>query len=117
MPDKPEWRLDGRMLSVLLPLTDSVAVAKSKIHEETGLPPGKQKLSQDVSQHSTLIISSFFFLKLEFCLVSELTEAVVFSLFRCQGLFFKDSNSLAYYNVAPGSVVQLGLKERGGRKK
>ncbi|XP_027038507.1 splicing factor 3A subunit 1-like isoform X3 [Pocillopora damicornis] len=33
------------------------------------------------------------------------------------GIFIKDSNSLAYYNVTPASVVQLQLKERGGRKK
>jgi len=34
-----------------------------------------------------------------------------------QGLFFKDSNSLAYYNIMPGTVLNLQLKERGGRKK
>ena len=34
-----------------------------------------------------------------------------------QGIFIKDSNTLAYYNVIPTSVVQLQLKERGGRKK
>ncbi|VVD00115.1 unnamed protein product [Leptidea sinapis] len=34
-----------------------------------------------------------------------------------QGLFFKDSNTLAYYNVPPGAVVNLQVKERGGRKK
>ncbi|KAJ8955651.1 hypothetical protein NQ314_006860 [Rhamnusium bicolor] len=33
------------------------------------------------------------------------------------GMFFKDSNTLAYYNITPGSVVQLQIKERGGRKK
>ncbi|KAL3277112.1 hypothetical protein HHI36_012470 [Cryptolaemus montrouzieri] len=33
------------------------------------------------------------------------------------GMFFKDSNTLAYYNIAPGSVIQLQVKERGGRKK
>ena len=40
-------------------------------------------------------------------------------MFLCvlQGIFFKDSNTLAYYNVANGSTVQLQLKERGGRKK
>ena len=37
--------------------------------------------------------------------------------FYLQGIFIKDSNSLAYYNVTPASVVQLQLKERGGRKK
>lgn len=31
--------------------------------------------------------------------------------------FFKDSISLAHYNVGPGDVVTLGLRERGGRKK
>ncbi|RMZ93061.1 Splicing factor 3A subunit [Brachionus plicatilis] len=32
-------------------------------------------------------------------------------------LFIKDQNTLAYYNMYPESVVQLHLKERGGRKK
>lgn len=31
--------------------------------------------------------------------------------------FFKDNLTLAYYNVGPGDVVSLGLRERGGRKK
>lgn len=31
--------------------------------------------------------------------------------------FFKDSVTLAHYNVGPGDVVTLSLKERGGRKK
>ncbi|CAG9137340.1 unnamed protein product [Plutella xylostella] len=34
-----------------------------------------------------------------------------------EGLFFKDTNTLAYYNVPPGAVIQLQIKERGGRKK
>ncbi|XP_077456664.1 splicing factor 3A subunit 1 [Stigmatopora argus] len=34
-----------------------------------------------------------------------------------EGIFIKDSNSLAYYNMVVGSVIHLGLKERGGRKK
>lgn len=33
------------------------------------------------------------------------------------GLFYKDQNTLAYYNIGDGSVVLLSLKERGGRKK
>ena len=51
-----------------------------RLHEETGMPPGKQKL-------------------------------------QLEALFLKDANSLAYYNVRPGSVVMLQIKERGGRKK
>ncbi|XP_022904768.1 splicing factor 3A subunit 1 [Onthophagus taurus] len=33
------------------------------------------------------------------------------------GMFFKDSNTLAYYNIVPGATIQLQIKERGGRKK
>ena len=29
----------------------------------------------------------------------------------------KDTQTLAYYNVTPGTVLVLGIKERGGRKK
>ncbi|XP_063216659.1 splicing factor 3A subunit 1 [Bacillus rossius redtenbacheri] len=80
MSEKPEWRLNGQLLGLTLPLTDTVAVIKARIHEETGMPPGKQKL-------------------------------------HWEGLFFKDSNSLAYYNIMPGTIINLQLKERGGRKK
>jgi len=31
--------------------------------------------------------------------------------------FLKDNLTLAYYNIPVGSTLQLGLKERGGRKK
>ncbi|VDP10592.1 unnamed protein product [Soboliphyme baturini] len=34
-----------------------------------------------------------------------------------ENIFIKDSLSLAYYNMLSGSLVQLQLKERGGRKK
>ncbi|KAJ1092562.1 hypothetical protein NDU88_005672 [Pleurodeles waltl] len=34
-----------------------------------------------------------------------------------EGIFIKDSNSLAFYNMVNGSVIHLALKERGGRKK
>ncbi|XP_031357807.1 splicing factor 3A subunit 1-like isoform X1 [Photinus pyralis] len=33
------------------------------------------------------------------------------------GMFFKDSNTLAYYNITTGAIIQLQIKERGGRKK
>jgi len=80
MPDKPEWKCDGQMLSITLSLTETVNTIKSKIMEELGMPQGKQKL-----QHETI--------------------------------FLKDANSLAYYNILPGAVINLQLKERGGRKK
>jgi splicing factor 3A subunit 1 len=80
MPDKPEWKLEGQMLSLTMELTDTVTSIKSRIHEELGMPPGKQKLQQET-------------------------------------LFLKDAMSLAYYNVMPGTMMALQLKERGGRKK
>lgn len=33
------------------------------------------------------------------------------------GMFFKDSNSVAFYNLLTGATVHLQIKERGGRKK
>eukprot|EP00092_Neocalanus_flemingeri_P015148 GFUD01016365.1.p1 GENE.GFUD01016365.1~~GFUD01016365.1.p1 ORF type:complete len:693 (-),score=250.90 GFUD01016365.1:3063-5141(-) len=80
MPDKPEWKLDGQILTLTLQLTDTVNTIKQRIMEELGMPQGKQKL-----QH--------------------------------ESIFFKDANSLAYYNVTPGTMLNLQLKERGGRKK
>lgn len=78
--DKPEWRLNGQVILLNLALTDSVSTLKSKIQEETGLPPAKQKISYD-------------------------------------GMFFKDNNTVAFYNLLSGTTVQLQIKERGGRKK
>lgn len=78
--DKPEWRLNGQVISINLALLDSVTTLKSKLQEETGLPPAKQKISYD-------------------------------------GMFFKDNNSIAYYNLLSGTTVHLQIKERGGRKK
>ena len=80
MADKPEWKLNGQLINVTLQLRDTVSAIKAKIHEETGMPPGKQKLQMD-------------------------------------NIFFKDSNSLAYYNISPRTLVNLQVKERGGRKK
>lgn len=49
MPEKPEWKLSGQMLTFTLPLPESVANLKSKIQEEINMPPAKQKLFFDVS--------------------------------------------------------------------
>ena len=78
--EKPEWKLNGQVLNLTLPLKETISIVKTKIHEQTQLPPGKQKL-------------------------------------QLEGVFVKDSNSLAYYNVTNGAVLSLALKERGGRKK
>lgn len=78
--DKPEWRLNGQIMALNVQLSDTVSSLKSKLQEETGLPPAKQKLSYD-------------------------------------GMFFKDNNTIAFYNLLSGTTVQLQIKERGGRKK
>lgn len=80
MTDKTEWRLNGQMAAYSFSPSDLITSLKSKIQEETGMPPAKQKISYD-------------------------------------GMFFKDSNTMAYYNLRNGAVIQLALKERGGRKK
>ena len=47
MSDKPEWNLNGQSLTFTLPVTDTLNVVKSKIHEHIGMPPGKQKLQYE----------------------------------------------------------------------
>lgn len=80
MSEKVEWKLNGQTLNITLQGGDTVATMKALIHEQTGMPPGKQKLQYE-------------------------------------GMFFKDSNTLAYYNLASGTAINLLPKERGGRKK
>ncbi|KAM3967004.1 LOW QUALITY PROTEIN: splicing factor 3A subunit 1 [Aphomia sociella] len=80
LPDRTDWRLDGRVLSLSAALAGSVADLKNTLQRATNMPTAKQKLHYE-------------------------------------GLFFKDTNSLAYYNVPPGAIIQLQVKERGGRKK
>lgn len=45
--DKPEWKLNGQTFTLTLPPTDSISTIKAKIHEQLGLPPGKQKLQYE----------------------------------------------------------------------
>lgn len=80
VPERAEWRLDGRSLSLSVSLSTSIAELKNILQRSTNMPIAKQKLHYE-------------------------------------GLFFKDTNTLAYYNVPPGAVLQLQVKERGGRKK
>ena len=47
VPDKPEWKLDGQMMSLTLPLTETVNTIKQRIMEELGMPQGKQKLQHE----------------------------------------------------------------------
>lgn len=48
MTEKAEWKLTGQTLNITLQVTDSVATMKARIHELTGMPPGKQKLQYEV---------------------------------------------------------------------
>lgn len=50
--DKPEWRLNGQMVSLTLSLNDTVNTLKQKLQDETNMPPAKQKISYDVSSRT-----------------------------------------------------------------
>lgn len=49
MTEKAEWKLNGQTLNINLQLTDTVSTMKALIHEQTGMPPGKQKLQYEVT--------------------------------------------------------------------
>lgn len=49
MTEKAEWKLNGQTLNITLQVSDTVATMKALIHEQTGMPPGKQKLQYEVS--------------------------------------------------------------------
>ena len=55
IPEKTEWKLTGQMLSLNVPLSESVSSIKAKIQEETNMAPAKQKLFYDVSLSLKLI--------------------------------------------------------------
>jgi hypothetical protein len=48
MAEKAEWKLNGQTLNINLQLSDIVATMKALIHEQIGMPPGKQKLQYEV---------------------------------------------------------------------
>ena len=54
-------------------------------------------------------------------LQSKIMEATTMPIgkqkLQVDGIFTKDSNSLAFYNVNNGAEILLSQKERGGRKK
>ncbi|XP_071954810.1 splicing factor 3A subunit 1-like [Antedon mediterranea] len=50
-------------------------------------------------------------------LMDELSMPVGKQKLQYEGMFIKDSNSLAFYNLSAGSIVHLQVKERGGRKR
>jgi len=100
----PKWNLKKNLffvhfyyLHTLAFFTFQISTLKSKIQDATNLPSGKQKLVYEVKNLT-------FHIKITRWLI-------------LQGIFVKDSQSLASYNFQNGSVVQLQLKERGGRKK
>ena len=48
MADKPEWRCSGQTINITLLPSDNITTVKAKVHEATGMPPGKQKLQLEV---------------------------------------------------------------------
>lgn len=50
-------------------------------------------------------------------LVEYLNMAIAKQKLQYDGMFIKDTNSLAYYNLPSDATIYLQMKERGGRKK
>jgi len=55
MTEKAEWKLNGQTLNITLQVSDTVATMKALIHEQIGMPPGKQKL-----QYEVMVVHRFF---------------------------------------------------------
>lgn len=49
LPEKTEWKLNGQMLTLTLPLSETISNLKAKLQDETNMAPAKQKLFYDVS--------------------------------------------------------------------
>lgn len=101
--DKSEWKLNGQMIAITLALTDPIANLKAKLQDETGMPPAKQKIFYEVSKRRVFFIYIYS--------INDYISVYF------QGMFFKDSNTMAFYNLLSGTTVHLQVKERGGRKK
>jgi hypothetical protein len=48
MSEKTEFKLRGQMLNITLGIQETVTAIKARLHEETGMAPGKQKLHWEV---------------------------------------------------------------------
>ncbi|NWT74539.1 SF3A1 factor, partial [Prunella himalayana] len=91
MQDKTEWKLNGQVLVFTLPLSDQATL------KEPFDPPQVSVIKVKIHEATGMPAGKQ---KLQY-----------------EGIFIKDSNSLAYYNMTSGSLIHLALKERGGRKK
>lgn len=60
MTEKAEWKLNGQTLNITLQVSDTVATMKALIHEQIGMPPGKQKLQYEVRIINKLSLITFF---------------------------------------------------------
>ena len=88
-----------------MPLKSTFGEVKAKIEADTGMPPGKQKLQCE----SIFVKGTYSPLAMDNMADDPKSPD--------SQLFFSDSNSLAFYNIKPSSLVLMTLKERGGRKK
>ncbi|NWZ33674.1 SF3A1 factor, partial [Brachypodius atriceps] len=118
MQDKTEWKLNGQVLVFTLPLSDqarslspcpalpcSPHCSSAELGSRTGTKALKEPF--DPPQVSVIKVK-----------IHEATGMPAGKQkLQYEGIFIKDSNSLAYYNMTSGSLIHLALKERGGRKK
>ena len=82
-----KWDFKGQELTVTASAADKLTVVKQSIGEQLGGMPVK---------------------KMKLSIVGGPQDGVFLN---------KDANTLAVYNVPAGTVLKLGVKERGGRKR
>ncbi|NXU35162.1 SF3A1 factor, partial [Drymodes brunneopygia] len=116
MQDKTEWKLNGQVLVFTLPLSDQACSSSScpacSPHCSSmglGTRTGTKALKEPFDSPQVSVIK---------VKIHEATGMPAGKQkLQYEGIFIKDSNSLAYYNMTSGSLIHLALKERGGRKK
>jgi hypothetical protein len=58
LPERAEWRLDGRALALSLPLATPAAELKALLQRSTNMPTAKQKLHYEVRARAILVTTS-----------------------------------------------------------
>ena len=104
----------------LIPESQFLATNKSPASFNVSMPSVPDK--PEMNLNGQLITFTMALTEPITTLKSKINEAIGLApgkqkLRLVEGLFFKDTNTLAYYNVGEGATVHLSLKERGGRKK
>lgn len=97
LDDKPEWNCNGQQIQLRMDSSDTVRLSMKVTPQLSHFRTQMSMLKDKVAQMTNMP-------------VSKQKPAV-------EGIFVKDSNTIAYYNMCAGKVVVMHVKERGGKKK